>query len=809
MAQRKPQPESADQSYTAQDIQVLEGAEAVRRRPGMYIGSTDETGLHHLVYEIVDNAVDEAMAGFCDQVVITIGKDSTVTVRDNGRGIPIDIHPTTGVTGMETAMTTLHAGAKFGGGGYKVSGGLHGVGAHVVNSLSIRMRVEVRRDGRQVFQEYSRGYATGPATDMLPMGGRGTTVTFKPDPQIFGDSTLEFATLSQRLREMAYLNKGLEITLIDERDDNEITFHFEGGIASFVQHLNVNRHALHEEPFYVSRMVEDATVEIAVQYSDAFSETVLCFANCINTRDGGTHLTGFRSALTRVINDYARKHKLLKDDMANLQGEDVREGLAAVVSVRITDPQFEGQTKGKLGNAEVKGYVETVMGDALGAWLEEHPADGRRVIEKCLTAARAREAARKARDLVQRKSAMEGGTLPGKLADCSERDPSQCEIYIVEGESAGGSAKMGRDRRFQAILPLKGKILNVERARLEKMLGHEEIRALITALGTGIGDSFDLEKLRYHRVIIMTDADVDGAHIRTLLLTFFFRHMHALISNENLYIAQPPLYRVSVGRDARWVYSERERDSVMLDLTLKDVTAQPMQNGSEAKPASLRKEIKAIHHLRTLLDDLEARGYSKELLYALVNNLDYDYLDGLDFNSSSDMAELVQRLHDLDAVSDAVLRGDEFSSYSITLRNGDAHNDATLDLAFVQGGALRRWYDAYKALARYDEGTFLVARRDKELGEVASVASFLDIVDDLVNAGVRGLSVQRYKGLGEMNPDQLWDSTMDPQSRTLLKVDIDDELTVEQVFQTLMGEEVAPRKSFIMAGAKMVKNLDI
>ncbi len=810
MAQSKPRSDASEQSYTAVDIQVLEGTDAIRRRPGMYIGSTDERGLHHLVHEIVDNSVDEAMAGYCTRVVITIGKDSSVTVQDDGRGIPIDIHPTTGLTGMETAMTTLHAGAKFGGAGYKVSGGLHGVGAHVVNALSVRMRVEVQRDGRQVFQEYSRGRPTCPVTDMLPMGERGTTVTFKADPQIFGDAELDFNTLVQRLREMAYLNKGLEITLIDERSDTEVTFRFEGGIASFVQHLNVNRHAVHETPFYVSRLLDDAAIEVALQYNDGFTETVLCFANCINTRDGGTHLTGFRSALTRVINDYARKHKFLKDDMANLQGEDVREGLSAVVSIRITDPQFEGQTKGKLGNAEVKGYVETVMGEAMAAWLEEHPADGRRVIDKCLTAARAREAARKARDLVQRKTAMEGGTLPGKLADCSERDPAKCEIYIVEGESAGGSAKMGRDRRFQAILPLKGKILNVEKARLDKMLGHEEIRALITALGTGIGETFDLERLRYHRVIIMTDADVDGSHIRTLLLTFFFRHMHDLIENQNLYIAQPPLYRIAVGRDARWVYSERERDRVLLDLTLKDVTVQAKGNGaSPPAGASLRKQITSIHTLRNLLRDLEDRGYSRDLLFALVTHVDYDYLEGLDFNSGSDMATLVQRLQELAAVNDVVLRGDELSSYSITLRNGESRHLAILDVSFVQGGALRRLYDAYSALAHYNQGPFLLARKDKPLGEVASVAALLDVVDDLVAAGVRGLSVQRYKGLGEMNPDQLWDSTMDPQSRTLLKVGIDDPWTAEEVFQTLMGEEVAPRKSFILAYAKTVKNLDI
>ncbi len=806
MQKKEPHVEPLKQSYTASDIQVLEGAEAVRKRPGMYIGSTDERGLHHLVYEIVDNAVDEAMAGYCTKTTIRIGKDSTVTVTDNGRGIPIDVHPTTGVTGLETAMTTLHAGAKFGGGGYKVSGGLHGVGAHVVNSLSSKMRVEVQRDGRQVFQEYSRGKPVGPVTDMLPIGGNGTTVVFKADHQIFADAEYDFGTLSQRLREMAYLNKGLEIQIVDERDGQEATFYFEGGIASFVQHLNAARPTVSEKPFYVQQVVEDASIEIALQYNDGFSETVLCFANCINTRDGGTHLTGFRSALTRILNDYGRRQKLFKEDMANLSGDDVREGLTGVISVRITDPQFEGQTKGKLGNPEVKGYVETVMGDAFGAWLRENPGDARRVIDKCITASRAREAARKARDLVQRKSAMEGGTLPGKLADCSERDPERCEVYLVEGESAGGSAKMGRDRRFQAILPLKGKILNVEKARLDRMLGHEEIRALITALGTGIGETFDLEKLRYHRVIIMTDADVDGSHIRTLLLTFFFRHMHDLIENNNLYIALPPLYKLAVGKDSRWVYSERDLDRELLDIVLKDVTAQ----GEGAKKATpLGKSMDSLHALRALLSELEARGYSKDLLYTLIKEVDFEFLDGIDFSSREDVVKLIDRLKQLEPVHEVTLDAEDETSYAVTMRNGDAKSFARLDTAFVQGGTLGRLYDSYQSFNEFDAGAFALMRKERELGTVNSVPGLLELVDGLVQGGVRGLNMQRYKGLGEMNPDQLWESTMNPETRTLLRVNIDDAITAEETFVTLMGEEVEPRKQFIQAYAKQVKNLDI
>ena len=806
---RDPRPSSASGDYTSQDIQVLEGLEAVRKRPGMYIGSTDERGLHHLVYEIVDNAVDEAMAGHCSRIVVKLEKDGTVFVQDDGRGVPIDIHPTTGLTGMEMAMTMLHAGAKFGGGGYKVSGGLHGVGAHVVNALSSRMRVEVQRDGRQVFQEYSRGRPTCPVTDMLPLGGQGTTVTFKADTQIFDDVTYDFNSLAQRFREMAYLNKGLEIQISDEREEKELTFFFDGGIASFVSHLDANRHPLIEKPFYASRPINGASVEVSLQYNDGFAETVLCFANCINTRDGGTHLTGFRAALTRVINDYGRKQKFLKDDMTNLSGEDVREGLTAVVSVRLTDPQFEGQTKGKLGNAEVKGYVETVTGDSFSAWLSEHPADARRILDKCLTAARAREAARKARDLVIRKTAMEGGMLPGKLADCSERDPENAEIYIVEGESAGGSAKMGRDRRFQAILPLKGKILNVEKARLDRMLGHEEIRALITALGTGIGETFTLEKLRYHRVIIMTDADVDGSHIRTLLLTFFFRHMQDLISHDNLYIAQPPLYRLAVGRDAHWAYNERDKDRIFEGLALRDISLEPAGKGTKLKPTELQGLLARVNEARHLLTDLEDRGYPRGLLYALAQHLDFDELDDLDFSNQADVQRLADRVLATGLFQESSVRGNKDSSFDLTVLDGDAWGRVNLDAGLMQGGSLRQLHKAYKALESIEGTAQKLMRRDRELGTVDSVPGFVSLIDGLVQAGVRGLSLQRYKGLGEMNPDQLWESTMNPETRTLLRVDIEDAMTAEEVFQTLMGDEVPPRKAFIQAYAKTVKNLDI
>lgn len=634
--------EPLNNEYTAEDIQVLGGREAVRRRPGMYIGSIDQRGLHHLVYEIVYNSIDEAMAGCCTKIVVTILKDSAVRVEDNGRGIPVEIHPATNISALETVMTTLHAGAKFGGHVYQVSGGLHGVGASVVNALSSWLRVNVRRDGKLYQQEYRQGIPQREVTEIGQASDTGTSITFLADEGIFGKVSYDFDTLSECLREMAYLNKELEICLKDERKDSEKTFYFEGGITSFVRHLNRSRIVRHRHPIYISKMVNSTIVEAALQYNEGFTESTFSFANCVNTVDGGTHLTGFRSALTRVLNDYAHKNKLLKEDESNLGGDDVREGLTAIISVKLAEPQFEGQTKAKLGNPEVKSVVESVVSEGLSLYLEEHPDDARRIIEKCITAAKAREAARKARDLIIRKSSLDTGTLPGKLADCSEKEPSHCELYLVEGDSAGGSAKQGRNRRFQAILPLRGKILNVEKAPADKMLAHEEIRVIITALGAGIDDELDLSRLRYHRVILMTDADVDGSHIRTLLLTFFFRHMVKLINHGHLFIAQPPLYRIKTPKLQHWVYSEEEKQEVMRKL----------------------KETKKVE-------------------------------------------------------------------------------------------------------------------------------------------------VQRYKGLGEMSAEQLWETTMNPSTRTLLSVSVDDAAKADQIFHMLMGDEVPPRKAFIQAHAKSVKNLDI
>jgi len=640
-----------DNEYSARDIQVLEGMEAVRKRPGMYIGSTDQRGLHHLIYEIVDNSVDEFMAGYCSEVKVEIRSDGSVIVRDNGRGIPVDKHPTTGMTALETVMTTLHAGGKFGGKAYAVSGGLHGVGASVVNALSTWVKASVIRDGQIHTQEYSKGKTTSEMTseplETVHNDGTGTTIEFMPDTDIFGELIYDYNVLANRFKEMAYLNKGLKITFRSDWHssrwpNNEVTYYFEGGISSFVRGLNKNRGVIHENPIYVEKDFEGTKVEVALQYNDSFSEFVFGFANCINTEDGGTHVTGFRSALTRVLNDFGRKQKLIKDTEPNLAGEDTREGITAVISVKLQNPQFEGQTKNKLGNPEARTQVETVLGEALQIFLEDNPREGKSIIDKCMTSQRAREAARKARDLIIRKNAMDGGGLPGKLADCAEKNPELCEIYLVEGDSAGGTAKMGRDRRFQAILPLWGKILNVEKARADKIVQHDAIRSMITALGAGFDEEFDLEKLRYHRVIIMCDADVDGSHIRTLLLTFFFRHMAPLVEHGHLYIAQPPLYKISVGKKEQYAYTESQRQDVIEQLS-----------------------------------------------------------------------------------------------------------------------------------------------------------------------GKRNINIQRYKGLGEMNAEQLWSTTMDPDHRTLLQVSVEDNLEADETFSMLMGDDVAPRRDFINTRALEVVNLDV
>ena len=811
-----PKVSKAMPEYTARDIQVLEGLEAVRRRPGMYIGSTDQRGLHHLIYEIVDNGIDEAMAGTCDRITVVVQEDGTARVTDNGRGIPVDLHPTTGRPALETIMTTLHSGAKFGGGAYKVSGGLHGVGASVVNALSKHMQVEVWRDGRRYVQEFAQGKPLGDLTDSPDGDGQGTTISFMPDSAIFSTMEYDFNVLSERFREMAYLNRGITIYLESPwhrargAEKWEETFHYEGGISDFVQgYLNHNRDVLNATPIHIEKGVEGTMIEAALQYNTGLSEFIYSFANCIKTPDGGTHLTGFRAALTRALNDHARKQKLIKEDLPNLSGEDVREGLAAVISVKLVDPEFEGQTKAKLGNPEVRSQVETVIAEGLVYWLEEHPQEARRIIEKCLVSQKAREAARKARDMVLRKNALDGGSLPGKLADCQERDPSLSEIYLVEGESAGGSAKMGRDRRFQAILPLKGKILNVEKAREEQMLAHEEIRALITALGTGFhrnadpdAEDFDLGKLRYHKVIIMTDADVDGSHIRTLILTFLYRHMRPMVEEGNLYIAQPPLYKVSKGKSEEWIYTEEEKDRWLAKQAFGSLKVTG-KNGAKSKTGvDIERLLRAAELFKDNLTELERRGIPSDFVMLLLQSSIGEWYRQSISSANQAMLQTRTLLQE---------KGIEFSpSFD------KKQNEEVLTVEFPEGNkfkltatafdspAMHRCFDLYPEVAG---GPHVVEKKGKQVDEDVSWDRLPIVLGQ--HADRSGVGIQRYKGLGEMNPDQLWDTTMNPETRTLLRVNTEDAILADQMFSTLMGDAVEPRKEFIQTYAKEVRNLDI
>ena len=794
--------------YTASDIQVLEGLEAVRRRPGMYIGSTDQRGLHHLVYELVDNGVDEAMAGYCDHVTVTMFDDGSVTVADNGRGIPVDIHATTGKSALETIMTTLHAGGKFGGGAYKVSGGLHGVGASVVNALSSTMRVDVARDGQHYHQEYARGI---PSTEVIHDGPidasdsnqQGTVVQFLADEVTFGPINYDHDTLLQRFREMAYLNKGIWLSFKSEaRPEHDRTFYFEGGIASFVRQLDHNREALQDEPFYMEQQGDGTMVEVALQYNTGFYENTLAFANCINTVDGGTHMVGFRAGLTRAINSYAKKNKILRDDQPNFSGEDVREGLTAIISVRLEEPQFEGQTKGKLGNAEVKTAVEQLLVQNLEFYLEEHPNEAHRILDKCMVSQRARDAARKARDLVIRKNAMDGGSLPGKLADCSEKSPELSELFLVEGESAGGSAKMGRDRRTQAILPLRGKILNVEKARPDRMLAHEEIRALITAIGAGLGEDFNIPKLRYHKVIIMTDADVDGAHIRTLLLTFFFRNMRQLIDAGHLYVAQPPLYRTARGRSVEYQYLEADKDTWMSHQLYGRVSVTNEDGSVKMNGPKLSNLLELIREFQTWVAPLSSLGLAPELAGALFQGAAQGkYRLAFDGPDS------------LKAVSAWFTESGFECKPQQNIKEGrfllEVPGHGTINVkAVLESVSTHRANEFYPRIAEWiSSHRFSITRRDNE---VASGLGWFDLATALERHSDRsGVNLQRYKGLGEMNPDQLWETTMDPTKRTLLRVHADQPAEADDVFTTLMGDLVQPRKEFIQAHARQVKNLDI
>ena len=816
--------------YSADDITVMEGLEAVRKRPGMYIGTTGVDGVFHLIREIVDNSVDEAMAGFASRIDITIHKDGSVTVVDDGRGIPVDKHKKTGMSALETVMTTLHAGGKFGGKGYQVSGGLHGVGASVVNALSEWTEVEVRRQGKVHTQRYERGKTIGemdvrtPTEDDIP--GTGTTVRWMPDNQIFPEIDYDWETISARFKEMAYLNQGLTIHLRSEWHDslwpfNDVTYMFDGGVQSFVRSLNRRRGSVHDSVMYAQETVDDVVVEVALQYNDSFIENCLSFANVIRTGDGGSHVTGFRSALTRVLNDFARKNNLLgtgKDDIKSLSGEDVREGLMAVISVKVKDPQFEGQTKGRLGNPEVKGAVEQVVGRRLSEFLEDNPNDGNSIINKATTAARAREAAKKARDLVIRKNAMDGGSLPGKLADCSEKDPASSEIYIVEGESAGGSAKQGRDRQFQAILPLRGKILNVEKARPEKMLAHEEIAALITALGAGLGEDYDEEKLRYHRVIIMTDADVDGAHIRTLLLTFFFRNMPQLIGNGHLYIAQPPLYRASKGRSARWLYSESELDEWTADRLYGNIVVSSENDAAlSLKKASLGRVLTPLRDYLESLEVARVLNIPDEVVEELVRNPEYAALDFRPERPEPEVSSEVGQASLFDEPSDSVEAAIEEVETTVEVEEPEpvVLPDRTFEIKgytltkdIYNNPAIQRLRAIFPIIQQLvDAETVTVTKSDNVIGANVPWNELPATLDN--NSDRSGVNVQRYKGLGEMNPDQLWETTMDPDERVMLRVTADDAMAADDMFRTLMGDEVEPRRDFIRANALEVKNLDV
>ena len=838
--------------YGADKIKVLEGLEAVRKRPAMYIGSTGSPGLHHLVYEIVDNSIDEALAGFCDQVNVTVHIDNSVTVVDNGRGIPVDPMPD-GRSAAEVVLTVLHAGGKFENAAYKVSGGLHGVGVSVVNALSERLDLEIWRNGNVYLQSFERGTPTGPLEVTGTTQKRGTKVTFRPDGQIFESTDYSFDTLAQRLRELAFLNGGIVITIDDERDGKSHKFQYDGGIVSFVEHLNKNKTNVNDKPILMRGAKDGIEAEIALQWNDSYTELIFTFANNINTHEGGTHLSGFRAALTRTINAYAAKSNLAKDlKDANISGDDIREGLTGVISVKIPQPQFEGQTKTKLGNTEVKGIVETIVNDKLGQYLEENPVVAKRIIGKAVEAARAREAARKARDLVRRKGALDGSSLPGKLADCQERDPAQSELYIVEGESAGGSAKQGRDRRFQAILPIKGKILNVEKARFDKMLSSDEIKTMIAALGCGIGnEDFDPDKLRYHRVIIMTDADVDGSHIRTLLLTFFYRQMGPLIDRGHIYIAQPPLFRAKRGRSETYIKDERDLETFLVRRAVESRVVH-LADGSEVFGEQLERYLQRAMAYRKLLQLVARRGNPPEVVAAL---LEHDARDK-SFFEQRERLEMIAARMTTPSRTVTIARDAEHNVFDLEIedRSQGYPRRYRLGVDFIASGEYRTLAAAYREVQdlRFpvvvktgvaardevtpeDEGTAAAdettiggatiddltrlaaeprasdapapgrARKDADV-TLQSIDAF---VDYFIDAGRKGVAVNRYKGLGEMNPDTLWTTTMDPDVRTLLQVRAEDHAEADQMFTTLMGDQVEPRRKFIEDNALDVRNLDV
>jgi DNA gyrase subunit B len=802
----------AEQDYGADKIKVLEGLEAVRMRPAMYIGSTSVDGLHHLVYEVVDNSVDEALNGFCTRIEVTIHVDNSITVIDDGRGIPTDFHEQTQKSAAEVVMTVLHSGGKFDNDSYKVSGGLHGVGVSVVNALSQRLDLEIWRAGSVYEQSYERGK---PVTEFRQTGKtrrRGTKITFMPDETVFETLDFSYDMIAGRLRELSFLNRGLEIILEDLRSDRRAEFKYGGGIVSFVEHLNKNKNTLHSKPIYFEASKEDVIVEVAMQYNDGYSETIFSFANNINTHEGGTHLIGFKSALTRTINSYGQSNDLLKDLRENPTGEDVREGLVAVISVKLRHPQFEGQTKTKLGNSEIKGIVETAVNENISAFFEENPPTAKRILAKAIEAARAREAARKARDLTRRKGALDAALLPGKLADCQERDPKFCEIFIVEGDSAGGSAKQGRDRKFQAILPIKGKILNVEKARFDKMLSNQEIATMISAIGTGIGtEEFALDKLRYDRIIIMTDADVDGSHIRTLLLTFFYRQMPELMEGGHIYIAQPPLYGIKHGKTTKYLKHERDMEEYLLQKGTENITVTAVKSGRQFQGAPLIKVLRGVHEHSSMYAKVNRRIQDKELLDRLLL---FVAGEGGLLQSGFSLKQLFEDeelLKELGRVSEEIgyrsrlLTDEEHGLHSLVVAKNDTEQNIMINWEFLSSAEWQRLFQLYSEMAPFEKPPFIVNGK----GEATHIQSREELLNYILALGKKDLTVQRYKGLGEMNPEQLWETTMNPESRVLLKVSIDDAVQTDEIFTILMGDAVEPRRRFIEENALNVRNLDI
>ncbi|HJM83497.1 MAG TPA: DNA topoisomerase (ATP-hydrolyzing) subunit B [Nitrospinota bacterium] len=788
-------------NYQAESIKILEGLEAVRKRPAMYIGDTTVKGLSHLVFEVVDNSIDEVLAGFCNKIEVTIHIDNSITIQDNGRGIPVDIHPETNTSAAEVVMTTLHAGGKFDGDSYKVSGGLHGVGVSVVNALSKSLYLEIRRNNKVYSQNYLKGVAENPLKQIEETTGTGTKITFKPDGDVFTETEFNFEMLSERLRELAFLNKGARIIIKDERTDKEHDFHYEGGIVSFIEYLNRNKSPLFSSPVYIKGDKNHTSMELAMTYNDGYKEDVFSFANNIRTREGGTHLAGFRSALTRTINAYASNNGLIKGS-TTFSGEDVREGLTAALSVKIPEPQFEGQTKTKLGNSEVSGMVAQLVNDGLSQFFEENPKEAKLIINKASVATQAREAARRAKDITRRKNALESSVLPGKLADCQEKDPALCELYLVEGDSAGGSAKQGRDRKFQAILPLKGKILNVEKARFEKMLASDQIKILLTALGAGIGKSdFDISKLRYHKIILMTDADVDGSHIRTLLLTLFYRHMEEIIHRGFLYIAQPPLYKAQKGKSSSYVKNDHELEKVLLENGLRGKSLKINNGGSAYEDTTLINIIRQMIEYGKILEGLIRRGYPEQVVEPL---LDENIMDKEFFVNKSRLEEISQSFAPAENGL-SIVEDPEHGGYALEWPDKRTGQKMKINWDLVLSAEYKKLHSIRRGLEKYNKPPFVLIDKDGEI----LLDNQKSLVEQILKTSKTGMSIQRYKGLGEMNAEQLWETTMNPENRSLQQVRINDAVESDDMFTVLMGDQVEPRREFIQDHALEAQRLDI